>query len=482
MSALCVMLTSAVPSDAQRYTVTELGEFSPTDVNEHKHVIGRVGFRPAMWKDGVLMLMQDLGRGGHPRRWSERTGFSVGSIYHPLNGFEVAVQWDASGALTLLSQHPEMGSVANGQNAQGVTSGNHGRYDTTYPRGPVSTAAKWDASGAMTLLETQDGHTSGTAGIDGAGNVWGSYGADPVYWNPQGVRTILPGRFGPFWTYPLFVSERGGAVGASPIRDPHNNIVPSPVRATIAQGFSAMQMLPDATSCEPVDVNNAGISIGNCWMSLGGPPVPVMWEHGTVRPLSLDVPEGVMYLTVRGMNDQGALVGAGFTTEAGPDGAPISRIWGFLFSTVATEPPNLALHLNQTTYRAGDTLRVGVTMKNPGPMRTVDVYFGLILPDGDTVLWLTSTMPLAAVAGSLRDSPAMFTPLFRGVTWPANLDVTHRDVIVRRYDGQETPGVYHFLIAWVQPDSLADGSLDNGDVLALAWQGLWVVPQQVASR
>jgi hypothetical protein len=150
-----------------------------------------------------------------------------------------------------------------------------------------------------------------------------------------------------------------------------------------------------------------------------------------------------------------------------------------------SQPPSLALHLNQLVYRTpGDTLRVDVTLRNPGPMRTTDVYFGVILPDGDTVLWLTSTAPIAAVAGSLRDSPATFTPLFRGASWPANLDVTHRDVLVRTYDGQEMLGVYHLLMAWVQPNSLADGRLDEGDVLALAWQGLWLQggAPQVASR
>jgi hypothetical protein len=77
---LCFLLYAAAHAYAQpQYTVTDLGEFAPSDVNEDGEVIGRVGGRPAKYKDSVVSLMQDRGRGGKPSRWSDATpGVSVG--------------------------------------------------------------------------------------------------------------------------------------------------------------------------------------------------------------------------------------------------------------------------------------------------------------------------------------------------------------------------------------------------------------------
>jgi hypothetical protein len=63
------ILSSAVQSyAATQYTITDLGEFSPSDVNEVGQVIGLAAGRPAMWKDGVIMPMQHLGSTARPLR------------------------------------------------------------------------------------------------------------------------------------------------------------------------------------------------------------------------------------------------------------------------------------------------------------------------------------------------------------------------------------------------------------------------------
>lgn len=38
--------------------------------------------------------------------------------------------------------------------------------------------------------------------------------------------------------------------------------------------------------------------------------------------------------------------------------------------------PELMLSLNQTEFRSGDTLRVGLSRRNPGPAFTADFVFG----------------------------------------------------------------------------------------------------------
>jgi hypothetical protein len=414
--------------------------------------------------------MQDLGYGGSSYRWSDATpGVSVGSVTIPTNGIQAAAQWDASGALTLLYTRDQLhGSIANGQNVQGVTSGFGGRMDAIYG-GPVSSAFRWDTPESLTILDTQDGQWSESSGLDGQGNVWGWDGTNPVYWNAQGVKSIIPGKSG-LSTYPVMVSHSGIAVGVSAVRDPNYNIVGTPVQATIAQGFSAMQILSNADSCEPVDVDNTGISIGNCWMNLGGSPIPVVWDGRTIRRLNLEIPDGVRHFTLRGMNDQEALVGAGFTIEERTGGPSIARTRGLLFSPVH-EPPSLAIRLNQAVFRPGDTLRMDLELRNPGRPLTTDVYVGVILPDGQTILWLTNTAPLEGVVTSFTQAsdPRSFVPINRGVTWPRGLNAVQHDYLTYTFTGGEGPGTYHLLVGWTKPNSLQDGRIDEGDVLALAW-------------
>jgi hypothetical protein len=108
-------------------------------------------------------------------------------------------------------------------------------------------------------------------------------------------------------------------------------------------------------------------------------------------------------------------------------------------------------------------------MDNPGPLLTVDHYVGIILTDAQTILWLTHTAPLEGVVGSLSDNPAAFTPMLRGVNWPASMHVTQTDYFTYRVTGLEAPGTYHLLVGWTKPSSLQDGRIDDGDVVALAW-------------
>jgi hypothetical protein len=132
-------------------------------------------------------------------------------------------------------------------------------------------------------------------------------------------------------------------------------------------------------------------------------------------------------------------------------------------------PPALALQLNQTVFTTGQILRVTLGLSNPGPLLTTDVYVGAIMPDGVNTLFLTNFSPLAGVATTLNSDPRTFAQLLRNVTWPAGLRATQPDYFTYTFTGLEPSGTYHFLVAWTKPDSLGDGRIDAGDVLALAW-------------
>jgi uncharacterized repeat protein (TIGR01451 family) len=142
------------------------------------------------------------------------------------------------------------------------------------------------------------------------------------------------------------------------------------------------------------------------------------------------------------------------------------------FQSPDRQPPVLALTLNQTAFRPGETLRLGVHLRNPGPILTTDAYVGVILPDGETVLWLTNTAPLEGVVTRLDSNPRTFRSMLRSVSWPAGLDATQPDYLTYTFTGGEAPGTYYLLVGWTKPGSLDDGRIDEGDILALDWKAL----------
>jgi hypothetical protein len=201
-----------------------------------------------------------------------------------------------------------------------------------------------------------------------------------------------------------------------------------------------------------------------------GSIVPVLWEGGTIRRISIELPEGYRNLTMTGLNDQGMLTGTVLVPDNQPEPAPPFRLKGLLFTPILPrEPPFLALYLNQSTFTTRQTLHMDLELHNPGPALTTDVYVGVILPDSETVIWFIDLSPLDGVSMPMSSNPSSYQPFLRRVTWPADLHALQTDYLTYTFTGLETPGTYHLLVGWAKPGSLQDGSIDDGDVLALAW-------------
>jgi hypothetical protein len=130
--------------------------------------------------------------------------------------------------------------------------------------------------------------------------------------------------------------------------------------------------------------------------------------------------------------------------------------------------PALALILNQTEVRVGETLLVTLRAHNPGLMLAADFYFGAILPDGVSVLFMTRLSPLDGVVTRLTSDPRTFQPLFANVQLPQGFDVTLQNFFRYTFSGEEVPGTYHMIAALTPPDALGDGYVDEGDILAIA--------------
>ncbi|MBI3329121.1 MAG: hypothetical protein HYZ81_20755 [Nitrospinae bacterium] len=149
-----------------------------------------------------------------------------------------------------------------------------------------------------------------------------------------------------------------------------------------------------------------------------------------------------------------------FSLLCGPPCAWMAR-------STAEAAPSLSVTLNQPSFKAGETLRVGLMAQNPGSVVMADFYLGILLPDGVTVFFFTSLSPLDGVVSRLDASPQTFKALLTNISIPQGMDATLNDVFVYIFSGKEPLGTFHVFTALAAPGSLSDGRSDPGDILTL---------------
>jgi hypothetical protein len=135
--------------------------------------------------------------------------------------------------------------------------------------------------------------------------------------------------------------------------------------------------------------------------------------------------------------------------------------------TIVQAAPLLTLSLNQTTFRPGDTLHVGLHEESPGLGFTADFYFGILLPDGVTLFFFTSLSPLNGVVTRVDANPQTFQPLIPNVLIPQGVNVTLNDVFVFTFSGSEPLGTYVLFALLTPPSAFTDGRVDAGDILVI---------------
>lgn len=129
-------------------------------------------------------------------------------------------------------------------------------------------------------------------------------------------------------------------------------------------------------------------------------------------------------------------------------------------------PSNLVtVAVNQPQFSAGDTLVVSVGLSNPGLPLVADLYLGLLLPDGDTIVFFIGDG--SGLMFGRASSPATFRPIGVGVTLASPFVVDVSDLFAHTWTGSEPRGRYLFFVAALSAGSLADGSVDAGELLAL---------------
>jgi hypothetical protein len=130
-------------------------------------------------------------------------------------------------------------------------------------------------------------------------------------------------------------------------------------------------------------------------------------------------------------------------------------------------PVTVTLGLNQATVRAGETLRVGLGVHNPGPPVTADAYLGVLRPDGVSVFWVTR----------LDADPRTFAPLAAAFGFPPGLEVPLlEDFFVHTVTEGESVGPYAVFTLLTPAGAFADGRVDAGDLVGLTRQPFTVRP------
>jgi hypothetical protein len=467
---LGVLLTRAVPSDAQpQYTVIDLGINTVLEFDALSNdgiVAGSVrnpttGVNsPALSDHGQVRTLPIPGSVYVRNRAGQTVGQAWNGVFR---AFDMPMEWTAQGAMFW----PVPEGTASGA-VTGINDAGMGACTFTFFQQPtnltVQRVARCDAHGFTMLPDLGAGGFPYGINLDGyisgvSGSQEGRLDTMAI-WTPQDQLIT----YGPGTLYRINDTGELAGVGFATNMAMGGDLSTGPTVLPMPAGFVASLAR---------DVNAEGVRVGRATL----PPNPtrppafhaLLWEaDDTPHDLNdeIDPASGWLITDALSINDRGEILA--HATRTGQSG--LSSV----LLTPIVEPPALTLALNQSMFTTGQTLRMDLALRNPGSMLTTDHYVGVILPDGQTVLWLTNTAPLEGVVTRLDADPRTFTPMLRGVTWPAGLDVTQRDYLTYRFNGGEEPGTYHLLVGWATPGSLEDGRIDEGDVLALAWAPIQV--------
>src|SRR5262249_9369821 len=105
-------------------------------------------------------------------------------------------------------------------------------------------------------------------------------------------------------------------------------------------------------------------------------------------------------------------------------------------ATFAGDLVNVAVNRGQFTART--TLHVAVSVTNPGQPATVNFLVGALLPDHDTIVFITAS---GFAFGRLSD-PTTWQPIAAGVPLATPLVLTVPDFFVHPWSGSEPHGSY----------------------------------------
>ena len=121
--------------------------------------------------------------------------------------------------------------------------------------------------------------------------------------------------------------------------------------------------------------------------------------------------------------------------------------------------------MNQSTFAAGQTITATLGVASPGLPGAVDLYVGILLPDGGTIAFFTG--PSSVAIGTVADLTS-FRPIGSGVPLTPTFTMSLPSFFSYQWTGGEPPGVYTYFSLALTSGALADGVLAPEEIVGLA--------------
>jgi hypothetical protein len=157
--------------------------------------------------------------------------------------------------------------------------------------------------------------------------------------------------------------------------------------------------------------------------------------------------------------------------QVSPSGACLHAASQLGVSDLVTRPDACAPLLNpfatanEPGFSVGQTLVTTVGLMNLGGPGAADLYLGILLPDGNTIAFFTSTGGIALGEGA---DLASFQPVAAAVETTAPFVVTIPNFFSYQWTGTEPRGSYLFFFLAVQAGALGDGIVTESEILGIA--------------
>jgi uncharacterized membrane protein len=328
---------TATATIASAYTITDLGNFFATGVNDSSWVTGYDG-RALVWQPGLgtqqILGPFDCAAGCTTRANAiNNAGEVAGYVWYTNFGAYRAMRWSASGGVVDMGDLPGGGNYSRGYaiNAPGWVAGQaSGQYSGHPTFGNQSFQHATLHKTPMEIIELQDlpGGTQNSIGrgINDAGAVVGerqtSAGWRAIHWAADGTSLDLGAAWGV-----------AGAGAESFARDINNHgqvalqlpLAAGGETAAIWQadvGFTEIGLLPGASTAIANAINDAGVAVGSAGTFGVAGTKGFAWslDDGLVDLNDRLEPvggAGWLVLEATGLSESGLIVGRGYSSTLG---------------------------------------------------------------------------------------------------------------------------------------------------------------------
>jgi hypothetical protein len=242
-----------------------------------------------------------------------------------------------------------------------------------------------------------------------------------------------------------FTGWSGGCSGTSACTIAGNAAVS--VTATFAGAGKSVGVIKSGGGVGTIRSVPAGITCGSVCSAT--------YPAGTAVTLTATAADGSTFTGWSG----GGCAGTGSCQVTGD--APVTVTATF----AADAEVSVSASVNQSMFAPGQTVRVTAEVTNPGMSGAVDVYAGMMRPDG--IVEFVTNRSGGSAFGHVNDLTS-FRPIVTGMSLSRPFSVTIPDFYTHVWTGGEPRGAWVFFLLVVKTGALSGGALTSDKILALA--------------